>query len=51
MTAHIGLGNPETAIDRWATYRSRMFAGETDDTFFRQLAALARMERRGELQG
>ncbi|HSG07830.1 MAG TPA: fused MFS/spermidine synthase [Longimicrobiales bacterium] len=50
MTAHIGLGDAETALDRWATYRSRMFAGDADDTFFRQLAALAGMERRGELR-
>jgi hypothetical protein len=49
MTAHIGLSDAETALDRWATYRSRMFAGEADDTFFRQLAALARVDQRGEL--
>jgi predicted membrane-bound spermidine synthase len=51
MAAHIGLGNAQVALDRWDAHRARMFAGGADDTFFRQLAALARADRRSELQG
>jgi predicted membrane-bound spermidine synthase len=48
MAAHIGLGDAEIALGRWEFYRASMFAGRVDDTFFRQLAALARVDRRGE---
>lgn len=51
MTAHIGLGNAEAALDRWEAHRAWMFAAEDDDTFFRQLAALAGSDQRGEFQG
>jgi spermidine synthase len=50
MAAHIGLGDAETALTRWETYQAVMFTGGADDTFFRQLAALARADQRGQSQ-